>query len=63
MRTKNKEELPPPGAENIVPLPVEQMKVYPLATGMTEEDIEARIQKVYWSRESDFSGPALSNQF
>jgi hypothetical protein len=47
MRTKNKEEQPPPGAENIVPLPVEQMKVYPMATGMTEEDVDARIQKRY----------------
>src|ERR1700761_4298110 len=52
MRTKNKEEQPLPGAENIVPLPVEQMKVYPIATGMTEEDIEARIQKVYWIKDN-----------
>jgi hypothetical protein len=42
-------EAPPP--TNIVPLPVEAMKAYPMATGMSEEDINARIAKVYWIKE------------
>ena len=42
-------EAPPPN--NIVPLPVEAMKAYPLATGMSEEDINARIEKVHWIKD------------
>jgi hypothetical protein len=36
---------------NITPLPVEPMRIYPMSTGMTEEDIRARIAKVYWIKE------------
>jgi hypothetical protein len=36
---------------NVTPLPVEPMRIYPMSTGMTEEDIRARIAKVYWIKE------------
>jgi len=57
MKTTGKEETTTrqPSAKapptNIVPLPVEAMKSYPMATGMSEEDINARIAKVYWIKE------------
>jgi len=36
---------------NVTPLPVEPLRIYPMSTGMTEEDIRARIAKVYWIKE------------
>jgi hypothetical protein len=41
------DELP----SNVTTLPIETMRVYPMATGMSEEDIRARIEKVYWIKE------------
>jgi len=37
---------------NVTPLPVEPLRIYPMSTGMTEEDIEARIAKVHWIKDS-----------
>jgi hypothetical protein len=36
---------------NVTTLPIETMRVYPMATGMSEGDIRARIEKVYWIKE------------
>jgi hypothetical protein len=50
MKTTNKEaadQLP----SNVTALPVEPMRIYPMATGMTEEDIQARINNVYWIKD------------
>jgi hypothetical protein len=57
MKPTNKERTTtrPPSAEappnNIVPLPVEAIKSYPMATGMSEEDINARVAKVHWIKD------------
>ena len=36
---------------NVTTLPVEPMRIYPMATGMTEEDIQARITKIHWIKD------------
>ncbi len=38
--------------DNVAPLPIEPMRIYPMSTGMSQEDIRARIEKVYWIKES-----------
>ena len=37
---------------NVTPLPVEPLRIYPMSTGMTEEDIHARIAKVNWIKDA-----------
>ncbi len=37
---------------NVTTLPVEPLRIYPMATGMSQEDIEARINKIHWIKES-----------
>jgi hypothetical protein len=51
MRAVKEPPQPETVPDNVTPLPIEPMRIYPMSTGMSEEDIRARIAKVYWIKE------------